>query len=148
MGWSSSFCAPFLSAPGPSAMLAHTSNTDFLKLLNSNPCCLKAFISTFQPAVLQGLFEGGGFWRLFGIQVTVTHFLLSQCCPQESYDPTYVHMGAHTVTFVSADLHVTVTCSLLHRRCMQVLRLCEDRCGLKRGQWPIGADRSNLVFFV
>lgn len=129
-------------------MVARTSNTDFLKLPNSNPCCLKRFIATFQPAVFQGLFEGGGFWRLFGIQVTVTHFLLSQGCPQESYDPTCVHMGAHTVTFVSADLHVTLTCSLLHRRCVQALKLCEEHCGLNRAQCPIGADRSNLVCFV
>lgn len=136
--WSTSFHDPFFSAPGPSAILAHTHNTDFL---HSNPCYLKALISTFQPAGLQGLFEGGGCCTLFGIQVTVTHFLLSQCCPQESYDPTYVHMGAQAVTFVSADLGETLPSSLSHWWCMQALRLCEEHHGdaLWFKIWPVSS---------
>lgn len=114
----------------------------------SNPCCLNAFIFTFQPAVLQGLLEGGGFCRLIGTQVTVTHFLLSQCFPLRII---WSHLCTHGCTrgyicacWSTPNLNV---CLLLHWQRMQALRLCEEHwcCTVKLSQCIIWADMIEIA---
>lgn len=148
--WSTSFHDPFFSAPGPSAILAHTHNTDFL---HSNPCYLKALISTFQPAGLQGLFEGGGCCTLASRSQWPT-----SCFPSVVRKN---HMIPLMYTWVPKQLHLCLLISVkpYHLHCHTddacrhwgcVRNTVVMHCGLKSGQCLVWAeyDRSNLVCFV
>lgn len=120
---------PCFSAPGPSAILAHTHNTDFLPWFN-----------TVTFAVWRHKFPHFNLLvcRAWLKEEVAVHCLASRaqwptsCFPSVVPKNHMIHLCTHgypSSYICVSDLCDTLTCSLSHWWCMQALSLCEKHCG-------------------